>query len=303
MNSGQTEQTVFFGSGPVAARSLELLLKHTGVEAVITKPAAAHHKGPVPVLELANKHNLPIFTVQNKGDLDKLVADHQFASRYAVLIDFGIIVSQKVIDTFPLGIINSHFSLLPHLRGADPITWSIAGGDKKTGVSLMLVDAGLDTGKLLTYRTLHLKGNETSPSLTADLIALSDNLLSEFVPRYLTGGITPKNQPHPKRATYSRKLTKQDGVIDWHSPAEQIERSIRAFIEWPQSRTQLNGLDVIITSAQVVNGSGAPGTYVVSGKELIIYTGKKALSIQALKPAGKKEMPVAAFLAGYSNKL
>lgn len=303
MNSGKTEQTVFFGSGPVAARSLALLLEHTTVEVVITKPAAAHHKGPVPVLELARKHNLPIFTVQNRSELDTLMTDHQFVSRYAILIDFGIIVSQNVIDVFPMGIINSHFSLLPHLRGADPITWSIVNGDKKTGVSLMLVDAGLDTGKLLTYRTLHLKGNETSPSLTTNLIALSDNLLREFIPHYLAGSIAPKNQPHPQRATYSRKLTKQDGVIDWGLPAEQIERNIRAFIEWPQSRTQLNGLDVIITGAKVVNGNGTPGAYAVNGKELIIYTGKKALSVQNLKPAGKKEMPVTAFLAGYGDKL
>lgn len=303
MNSGRTEQTVFFGSGPVAARSLALLLEHTEVEAVITKPAAAHHKGPVPVLELARKSNLPIFTVENRSELDSLVANHNFSSRYAILIDFGIIVSQNVIDAFPLGIINSHFSLLPHLRGADPITWSIVNGDKKTGVSLMLVDAGLDTGKLLTYRTLHLTGSETAPALTEDLITLSDDLLREYVPRYLSGEIMAKNQPHPQRATYSRKLTKQDGLIDWNLNAEQIERSIRAFIEWPQSRTQLNSLDIIITSAKVVNGSGTPGTYAVNGKELIIYTGKKALSVQNLKPAGKKEMPVAAFLAGYGTKL
>lgn len=303
MNSGKTEQTVFFGSGPVAAQSLALLLQHTAVEAVITKPAAAHHKGPVPVLELARQYNLPVLAVSNKSELDTLVDTHTFSSRYAILIDFGIIVSKKVIDTFPLGIINSHFSLLPHLRGADPITWSIVNGDKKTGVSLMLVDAGLDTGKLLTYRTLHLHGTETTPSLTNQLINLSDALLREFVPHYLAGSIKPKNQPHPNRATYSRKLTKQDGVINWSMPAEQIERNIRAFIEWPQSRTQLNGIDIIITAARVVSGAGTPGSYFVSGKELVMYSGKKALSIQTLKPAGKKEMPVAAFLAGYSNKL
>lgn len=303
MNSGKTEKAVFFGSGPVAARSLALLLEHTEVEAVITKPAVANHKGPVPVLEFAKEHNLPVFTAATKTELDDIVAAHSFQARYAILIDFGIIVSQNVINAFPLGIINSHFSLLPHLRGADPITWSIANGDKKTGVSLMLVDAGLDTGKLITYRTLHLKGTETSVSLTTDLINVSDTLLREFVPKYLSGAVTPKNQPHPNRATYSRKLTKQDGVIDWELPAEQIERNIRAFIEWPQSRTQLNGLDVIITGAKVTNGSGKPGTYAVNGKELIIYTGKKALSVQSLKPAGKKEMPVTAFLAGYGSKL
>ncbi len=127
-------------------------------------------------------------------------------------------MSQRVIDAFPLGIINSHFSLLPHLRGADPITWSIANGDEKTGVSLMLVDTGLDTGKLITSRSLALDGTETTPSLTDKLITLSDELLQEYIPRYLAGDVSPRAQPHPDRATYARKLTKDDGRIDWTSP-------------------------------------------------------------------------------------
>lgn len=165
MTSGKTNQTVFFGSGPVAAKCLELLAKHTEIEVVITKPRPPHHRGDVPVITLAEKLGLPILTAGNKKELDALVASHQFASEYAILIDFGIIVSQKVIDVFPRGIINSHFSLLPKLRGADPITWAIANGDEKSGVSLMLIDEGMDTGKLITQKTLHFAPNETTPSL------------------------------------------------------------------------------------------------------------------------------------------
>ena len=295
MTSGKTEQTVFFGTGPVAARCLELLLEHTEIEAVVTKPRPAHHRGAMPVLDIAEQHGLPVVTARDKASLDTAIDAANFTSRYAVLIDFGIIVSRRVIDSFPLGIINSHFSLLPKLRGADPITWAIANGDATTGVSLMLIDQGMDTGKLLTQKTLHLADGETTPSLTEKLIVLSDELIKEYVPRYLDGSLVPKNQPHPDRATYSRKLTKADGIIDWTQPAAVVEQKIRAFIEWPQSRTTLGDVEVIITKAH------ASEFY---ENELSIHCGDlKFLTIDALKPLGKKEMPARAFLAGYSSRL
>lgn len=297
-------KTVFFGSGPVAARCLEKLHAYTDIEAVITKPRAPHHRGSVPVLDMAEKHQLPVFTITNRAELDDLVGTHTFASNHAILIDFGIIVSQKVIDAFPLGIINSHFSLLPHLRGADPITWAIANGDAKTGVSLMLVDAGMDTGKLITQKSLSINGDDTSETLTSKLIDLSDQLLQDYLPRYLSGEINPHNQPHPDRATYSRKLTKADSMIDWDMPANEIERKIRAFHDWPQSHAQLAGLDVVITKARVVKmDASTPGKIIVEKSRLLIGTSENCLEILRLKPAGKKEMAVTAFLAGYRNKL
>lgn len=294
MNSGKTNKTVFFGSGPVAAKCLELLANHTKVEVVITKPRLPHHRGNVPVLELAEKLGLNVLTASNKKELDTLMDNHTFSSDYAVLIDFGIIVSKKVIDTFKYGIINSHFSLLPRLRGADPITWAIANGDEKTGVSLMLIDEGMDTGKLITQKTLHLASDETTPSLTEKLILLSDELLQRYLPDYLSGEITPRTQPHTDRATYSRKLSKADGVIDLTQPAETIERRIRAFLDWPQSRTTLGSVDIIITRSHVSDHK----------TELSIRCGDgKFLAIDSLKPLGKKEMPAKAFLAGYKHRI
>jgi len=303
MNSGKTEQTVFFGSGPVAAASLELLLTHTNVEAVITKPKPPHHRGSVPVLELAEKHNLPVVTVSTKQEVDNALTGHTFASRYGVLIDFGIIVSRAAIEHFPLGIINSHFSLLPYLRGADPITWSIANGDHETGVSLMLIDEGMDTGKLLAQKNLVLSKTETTPTLTNSLIELSDSLIRDFVPHYLEGELTPYDQQNQENATYSRKLDKSDSIIDWSDSAVNIERKIRSFQGWPQSRTRLNNLDVIITAAHVVDERGAPAAHRVEDDQLVVFTGEKALSIDTLKPSGKKEMPISAFLAGYKQQL
>jgi methionyl-tRNA formyltransferase len=295
-----SKTVVFFGSGPVAAKSLSLLLNDFSVELVITKPRAPHHKGPVPVLELAASKNIPTLTASNKHELDQLITANSFNSSLAILIDFGIIVSQKVIDAFELGIVNSHFSLLPKLRGADPITFAILNGDTKTGVSLMLIDEGMDTGKLLTQKTYHLPNTITTPELTDELIALSHQLLCEYLPPYMDGKLQPRQQPHTDRATYTRKLTKADGVIDWNKPAIQIEREIRAFQGWPGSRTSLFGKDVTITKAHAVPSDGTRGEVEIikDTGELIVYAKTGYLCIEELKPAGKKEMPAKAFLSG-----
>ena len=298
------ESVVFFGSGPVAAESLRLLAENFNIEVVVTKPKPTHHRGNFPVLDLVKQLNLHVKTVINKNELDELMSSKPFDSKLGVIIDFGIIVSRKVIDYFPLGIVNSHFSLLPEWRGADPITFSILSGQPKTGVSLMLIDEGLDTGKLLTYKTLPIEPMDTTQSLTDRLIKLSDKLLQDYLPKYVIGSIKPKNQPHPDRATYSRKLTKEDGIIDWNKSAQQIEREIRAYIEWPKSRTKIADKEIIITKAHALptNIPNNPiGKFEAVGNALMVECGKGTLCIDRLKPAGKSEMTAMAFLAGYKN--
>lgn len=296
-----SKTVVFFGSGPVAAKGLALLSQHTSVEAIVTKPTTLKQMRTV-------APNIPIYTAANKKDLTQLVLNEQFKSDVAVLIDFGIIVEQAVIDSFYLGIVNSHFSLLPRLRGADPITFTILNGDEKTGVSLMLIDAGLDTGKLITQKTMAVSPTSTTPELTADLIELSNQLIKDYLPLYVSGEVKPRQQPHPDRATYTRKLTKQDGLIDWNKPAKQIEREIRAYIDWPRSTTRLANKDVIITKAHATSSSHpneAPGSLRIINKSNSLYvaTSEGKLWIEKLQPAGKTEMTVAAFLAGYRSKL
>jgi methionyl-tRNA formyltransferase len=291
------ESIVFFGSGPVAAKSLKLLSENFRIEAVITKPATINEMSTV--LPRA----APVYSVGNKRGLDELVTKQAFKSHLAILIDFGIIVSQTVIDAFPLGIINSHFSVLPEWRGADPISFAILSGQKTTGVSLMLLDEGMDTGKILVTKSLPVEPTDTTPTLTDKLILLSDSLLTEYVPKYVAQEVKPRNQSHPERATYSRKLTKDDGLIDWTKPAAVIEREIRAFIDWPKSRTMIAGKEVIIISAHVVAETGKPGSTEVRDKELIIFCGESALSVDELKPAGKNKMTSEAFLAGHKHLL
>lgn len=298
-----SKPVVFFGSGPVAAESLRLLAQNFSIEAVVTKPRAAHHKGDVPVIRIAEGLNLPIHTVSNKRTLDELIAQDPFESKIGILIDFGIIVSQKAIDYFPLGIVNSHFSLLPEWRGADPITFAILSGQKTTGVSLMMLVEAMDEGPLLGYGVYGLSETVTTPELTAGLIELSDTLLTSIVPDYIEGLIAAQPQTSEIEATYSRKLTKEDSIINWQKPAENIEREVRAFIEWPKSRATIADKEVVITSAHVIDLSGRAGSFAIVDKQLVAYCGDKALVIDTLKPAGKKEMTGQSFLAGYKQFL
>lgn len=304
--SGAKNTIVFMGSGPVAAASLAFLCKHFTVEAVVTKSKPPHHSAAAPVEDIAKSRKLPIQFANSKQELDDLLTTKVFQSALAVIVDYGVIVSKTAIESFPLGIVNSHFSLLPQWRGADPITFAILSGQPKTGVSLMCIDPTLDTGKIIVQRQLSIKPTDTTPVLTERLIELSNQLLLEYLPKYAYGLIKPRQQPHPDRATYSRKLTKQDGIIDWQKPAEQIEREIRAFTGWPGSRTVLFNRDVIITQAHVVPSThGKPGDIEVIKDVGILSVSCSAgsLCIDRLKPAGKREMSAKEFIAGYySNR-
>ena len=291
----KTPSVIFFGSGPVASRSLSLLLGEFTIEAVITKPATKEQMA-------ACAPGVPVYAVENKKELSGLIQNARFKSELGILIDFGILVAQDVIDAFPRGIINSHFSLLPQWRGADPITFSILSGQPKTGVSLMLLSAGMDEGPLLAQATLDISPDMTTPMLTVRLIELSHNLIQATVPKYLIGAIKPTPQPEAD-PSYSRKISKDDGLIDWKKPADQIEREIRAYIAWPRSRTRLAGREVIITSAEVVPGNTTPGTIETKGSHLYVACGKGRLEIFQLQPAGKTNMSAKAFLAGYRQYL
>lgn len=292
---------VFLGSGPVALQSLKLLSEQFTIEAIITKPVTAHE------MQTALP-DTPVHVVSNRHELDELLAQTPFKSALAVLIDFGIIVSQAAIDSFPLGIINSHFSLLPDLRGADPITFAILSGQPETGVSLMLLSAGMDEGPLLAQTAYQIRADETTPSLTDALVGLSDAALKAIIPKYLDHQVEPAPQEAVTLAadatpTYSRKLTKEDGRVDWNKPAAQLEREVRAFIQWPKSYTTLAGREVVITKAHTSDAQGDPGTVSVESKHLLVHCGKGSLEILRLKPAGKPEMDASAFLAGYQHLL
>lgn len=302
----KSSNLVFFGSGPVAAASLDYLARHFEIEAVVTKPLPEWHRGSAPVLEMAQKRGWKIYTPQNKNQLDAIINNTNFSSQCGVVVDFGIIVSKKVIDTFAKGIINSHFSLLPEWRGADPITFSILSGQPTTGVSLMLINEGLDEGQLLATEEFTIPEDMTTPDLTHKLVDISNHLLLKIIPVYLQGKITPWAQAANTPPTYSRKLKKEDGNIDWNKTAIKIERHIRAFIGWPQSTGVLTlpnnkKLSVIIAKAKLatIDVKITPGFVNYQTGHLLVGTSAGNLEILRLKIPGKREISSSEFARGY----
>lgn len=304
--SALSSTVIFFGNGPVAAECLQGFIDSFGVEsleAVVTKARPVHHKDPAPVEELAKEHNLQLWFANNKAELDELIHDQKPISTVGLVIDYGVIIGKQTIDYFEKGIINSHFSLLPEWRGADPITYSILSGQEKTGVSIMLIDEGLDTGPLLARADYDLSGNETSQELTNGLVELSCWSIERILPLWLSADTVPMEQPDTP-ITFSRKLTKQDGVLMFTKTATELEREVRAFSGWPKSRTTIAGVDCVITQAKVSLAAQNPGqTTVTESKTIVIGCKIGSLEILELQPAGKNKMPAAAFLNGYRHLL
>lgn len=288
--TNQSKTIVFFGSGPVAASSLEFLAQHFNIEVVVTKARPIYHKHSAPVEELAKKLQLPISYASNKQELDNMVSKQSFKSSLGIVVDYGVIISKQVINSFELGIINSHFSLLPQWRGADPITFSILSGQEKTGVSLMVIDQALDTGKLIIQKELDINPDETVISLTHKLVELSNSLLLKYIPDYFDRKITLFEQPNQESATYSRKISKEDGFIDPTKPAEQNERQVRAFLGWPGSKIVYKGKNIIIKKAHIASQAET--------KLDILCSDGKYLSIDELVAPSGKKMSVSAFLNG-----
>jgi methionyl-tRNA formyltransferase len=242
------------------------------------------------------------FTIEQivTGSLSEL-AEH--TSQIAVLAAYGHIIPRRILDEFPLGIINIHPSLLPQYRGPTPIETAILEGAAKTGVSIMKLTTAMDEGPIYRQQTIALTGNEQKHELAEHLQTIGAQLLVDTLPRIASGELKPRQQPHPDRATYSKKLQKSDGVLNYTKTAQQLERQIRAFADWPKSTTKLGDIETVITQASITNDIGPPGAVYIRGKQLLICCTEGALSVEKLKPAGKTEMTAESFLAGYGGRI
>lgn len=250
------------------------------------------------VAEIARHHGIPLLAPADLNQAkDELAA---YGARIAVLIAYGKIVPPEVLAIFPAGIVNIHPSLLPLHRGSTPLESVILAGARETGVSLMRLSEKMDAGPVYARQTVPLNGGETKQGLADNLSTLGTAMLLQQLPAILEGSTEPTPQDEAN-ATYDAHITKADGVIDWSKPAAQLEREIRAYGGWPRSRTTLGSTDVIITAAQAAGGSGAIGNLEIHGRELGVYCGEGLLTISSLIPAGKREMPAEAFLAGYKS--
>lgn len=288
---------IFAGTPDFAARHLDALLSSGHqVVGVFTQPDRPAGRGkklmPSPVKTLAEEKGLPVFqpTSLRPEENQHLVADLQ--ADVMVVVAYGLILPKAVLCMPRLGCINVHGSLLPRWRGAAPIQRSLWAGDAETGVTIMQMDVGLDTGDMLHKLACPITAEDTSATLYGKLAELGPQGLIETLKQLASGTATPEVQDE-SRVTYAEKLSKDEARVDWTLSAAQLERCIRAFNPWPMSWFEIDDQPVKVWAASVIagNANAEPGTILeVSKQGIRVATGDGILNLLSLQPAGKKAM-------------
>ncbi|MGC8401315.1 methionyl-tRNA formyltransferase [Enterobacter mori] len=293
----KTLRIIFAGTPDFAARHLDALLSSGHkVVGVFTQPDRPAGRGkklmPSPVKVLAEEHGLPIFQPASlrPQENQQLVAD--LNADVMVVVAYGLILPKAVLDMPRLGCVNVHGSLLPRWRGAAPIQRSLWAGDAETGVTIMKMDVGLDTGDMLFKLACPITNEDTSATLYDKLADLGPQGLIETLQQLADNTATPEVQDEAL-ATYAEKLSKEEAQLDWSLSAAQLERCIRAFNPWPMSWMMIDDQPVKVWKASVIDGdtSEEPGTIIeVSKQGIQVATAKGILNLESLQPAGKKAM-------------
>ncbi len=304
---GEKLRVVFMGSGEIALPVLNWLLTAPGVslEAVICQPdKPAGRKNiltPPPTKDPAVAAGIPVWQPERLKGSDAVAALQQLAPDVLVVMAYGQILPRAVRQAGRLACINLHASLLPRWRGASPIQAVIAAGEAESGITVMHVAAGLDTGDIILEEKLTLAPDETGQSLHDRLAALAPAALTKALP-LLAAGTAPRTPQDTTRSTHCGKLDRSHGRLDWSRPAIELERQIRAFDPWPGTSLTLpdgKTLKVFPPAAAEPGTDAPPGTVLESGKAgLLISTATGALRITEVQPEGRRRMTVAEFLAG-----
>ena len=290
------------GSPDFAVPSLEGLAAHYPIVGVVTPPDRPAGRGgtvkPPAVKEAALRLGLPMLQPERlrlPAATDQLRA---WAPDLIVVVAFGQILKPEVLDLPHYGCINVHGSLLPRWRGAAPIQAALLAGDMETGITIMKMDPGVDTGPFLSQRYIPIAAEDTAGTLFAKLAPLGATLLLKTLPLYLSGEIQPKPQLEVG-VTYAPMLKKEDGRLDFKHSAADLERRVRAMNPWPGASFEFNGVPLKVLRA-AVSGEKSPGPgsrLIVNGRPAI-GTGEGLLILEEVQPAGKKSMPGRAFLTG-----
>jgi methionyl-tRNA formyltransferase len=272
------------------------------VVAVVTTPprpvGRRQIETPTPVETAARELGLDVLTPTRLRDPAALADILGLEPALIVLADYGQIVPPELLD-LPHGALNLHPSLLPRHRGATPIPAAILAGDRETGVSLMRMDAGLDSGPLVAVERVSLAGDETAPALEARLAIVAAGLLARSLDPWLAGEIEPEPQP-ADGVTLTRPLRRADGILDPDLPAELLERQVRAHLPWPGSFVEIDGERLVVLRASVAaaEGDDEPGRLVPDRLGLALATGSGRLVLDEVQPAGGRPMSGEAFLRG-----
>lgn len=310
--SGRKTKVVFFGNERLATAVTtdcptltKLIAAGYEITAVVVnhEPARSRTRRQLEIATVAAQHNLPLLAPRAPADILEQLAAYQ--PDIGVLVAYGKIVPQRLIDLFPHGIINIHPSLLPLHRGPTPIESVILQGGNQTGVSVMRLSKHMDAGAVYAYSPAPLAGNETKQGLADALLELGSQMLVTVLPDILCGTICPQPQDD-SQATYDRMITKQDGVLDLSKPAQHLEREVRAYLGWPGSRCMIAGKDVVVLAAHIAENyieNVDKKTIFTANKQLCLQTGDGILVVDELKPAGRPAMSATAFLAGHKQLL
>lgn len=301
---GRPVRTVFFGSGRFAQPILGRLAAHPAIElvAVVTAPprpvGRRQVETPTPVDTSARELGLDVLTPARLRAPAALADVLGLEPSLVVLADYGQIVPAELLD-MKSGALNLHPSLLPRHRGATPIPAAILAGDDETGVSLMRMDAGLDTGPLIAVERVALAGDETAPALEARLAIVAAGLLARSLDPWLAGELVPQSQAGDG-ATLTRPLRRADGLLDPDRPAEVLERQVRAYLPWPGSFLEIDGGRLVVLAATVAasDADDVPGRFVPDQHGLALATSDGRLLLGEVQPAGGRPMTGEAFLRG-----
>ena len=296
-------RVVFFGTPEFAVPSLEALLgEGFDVVAVVTQPDKPQGRSrstavPPPVKTAAQAEDVPVLQPDRPSDPAFVERLRALAPDVGVVVAYGHILKPELLALPRHGMINLHPSLLPELRGAAPVEWAILNGFQQTGVTIMRMEEGLDSGPILLQIPHDIDPEVTGGELSEHLSEMGAQALVEALALFDTNGLEPHAQEQA-RATYAPKLTRETAHIRWADPAERVTRLIRALDPRPGAWTELDGREIKLFGARAVEGRGAPGEVQQTGDGLRITTGEGAVQVEEVQPAGKARMASAEWVRG-----
>lgn len=307
-NNGVIHRVVFMGSPDFAVPSLRALDRSGkpathpyGIVGVVTQPDRPAGRGgriaAPAVKQAALELGLPILQPVKLRATEAMDQLRAWAPDVIVVAAFGQILRPELLSLPPFGCVNVHGSLLPRWRGAAPVQAAILAGDSETGITIMRMDEGIDTGPMLAQRAMPIQPEDSAATLLVRLASLGADLLMEALPSYLAGELQPQPQPD-NGATYAPMLKKEDGHLDFSQPAEELARRVRAFNPWPGAFFESDAGPIKVLAAHAETGRGVPGTHVNHEKTPAIATSDGLLILDELQPAGKSTMRGKAFLSG-----
>lgn len=298
-------RVVFMGTPDFAVPTLQAMIDHYDVIAVVTQPDKPKGRGKSvafsPVKEKALEYKIPVYQPVKAREPEFVEKLKKLAPDVIVVVAFGQILSKEILEIPKYGCINGHASLLPMYRGSGPIQWVVINGEKETGITTMRMDEGVDTGDMIEKVVVPIDSKETGGSLFDKLKEVSAQLMVSTLKKIENGTAVYTPQGDGKTC-YAPMLTKKMGDIEFSKPAQQIECLIRGLNPWPSAYTKLHGKSLKVWDADVVKGRPdvEPGTILEVTKEtIIVQTGEDALALREIQLAGKKRMNTSAFLLGY----